>query len=117
MRTVAGGDPEYVAFAQSSGIRLTLNPNGVFGSLWAPSVVAQVRDMAADRQVQFGNHTWDHQDLTKLSSTEAARELTRNEQWIEDTFGSRPARTSVPPTGSTTPECSRWPVSSDTRAC
>ncbi len=83
---------EYVAFAQSSGIHLTLNPNGVFGSLWAPSVVAQVRDMAADRQVQFGNHTWDHQDLTKLSSTEAARDLTRNEQWIEDTFGitSRP---------------------------
>jgi peptidoglycan/xylan/chitin deacetylase (PgdA/CDA1 family) len=77
----------YVAFAQSSGIHLTLNPNGVFGDLWTPSVVAQVREMVANKQLQFGNHTWDHKDLTKLSEAAIQRELSRNEAWIEDTFG------------------------------
>ncbi|MGH8994795.1 MAG: polysaccharide deacetylase family protein [Acidimicrobiales bacterium] len=77
----------YVAFAQSSGIHLTLNPNGMFNELWTPSVVAQVREMVANKQVQFGNHTWSHKDLTKLPAAAIKRELSRNEAWIEDTFG------------------------------
>ena len=78
---------QYVAFAQNSGIHLTLNPNGVFGDLWTPSVVAQVREMVANKQLQFGNHTWDHKDLTKLKEAAIQSELSRNEVWIEDTFG------------------------------
>lgn len=77
----------YVEFAQSSGIHLTFNPNGLFHSLWTPSVVATVRAMAADKQVQIGNHTWDHADLTRLSATAIATDITRNEDWIEQTFG------------------------------
>lgn len=77
----------YVAFAQSSGIHLTLNPNGVYGDLWTSSVVAQVREMVANEQLQIGNHTWDHKDLTKLSDAAIQSELDRNEAWIEETFG------------------------------
>lgn len=77
----------YVAFARATGIHLTMNPNGVFGELWSPIVVNEVRDMVANKQVQFGNHTWDHRNLTTLSNPEIANELNQNEQWIEDTFG------------------------------
>jgi peptidoglycan/xylan/chitin deacetylase (PgdA/CDA1 family) len=43
--------------------------------------------MVANKQLQFGNHTWDHKDLTKLMEAAIQSELSRNEVWIEDTFG------------------------------
>jgi len=91
---------QYLAFAMSSGIHLTFNPNGVFGNLWNPTVVSQARVMVANRQIQFGNHTWDHKDLTKLPSGAVAEELSRNEQWIEDTFGVTARPYFRPPYGS-----------------
>ncbi len=78
---------QYVAFAESSGTHLTLNPNGVFGELWTPPVVSSVRSMLANKQVQMGNHTWDHANLLPLSSGAIAKEITRNEEWIQTTFG------------------------------
>ena len=82
---------KYVAFAQSTGIHITFNPNGVFGPLWTP-LVDIVRPLVATRQVQFGNHTWDHANLLTRSNTQIADELQRNEDWIQTTFGvtSRP---------------------------
>jgi peptidoglycan/xylan/chitin deacetylase (PgdA/CDA1 family) len=82
----------YVEFAQQSGIHITFNPNGAFGSLWTPSVVGSVRQMIANKQVQIGNHTWDHPNLLTLSNASIQSELNRNEQWIQETFGitSRP---------------------------
>lgn len=77
----------YVEFAQRSGIHITFNPNGVYGRLWTPSLVAEVRDMIADKQVQIGNHTWDHANLLPLSAAAIADEIIRNEDWIEQTFG------------------------------
>jgi len=82
---------KYVEFAQTSGIHITFNPNGVFGTLWAP-LANSVQEMVANRQVQIGNHTWDHANLVGLSSAKIADELNRNDEWIQRTFGitSRP---------------------------
>ncbi len=77
----------YIEFAQSSGIHITFNPNGTFNDLWTPTIVAAVREMVADKQVQIGNHTWDHANLLPLSNTAIVNEISRNESWIEQTFG------------------------------
>lgn len=76
----------YVEFARSSGIHLTFNPNGQFGSLWTPHVDV-VREMIAEKQVQIGNHTFNHPNLLQLSNTAVSDQLNRNEEWIEQTFG------------------------------
>jgi peptidoglycan/xylan/chitin deacetylase (PgdA/CDA1 family) len=78
---------QFVEFAEGSGMHMTFNPNGVFGYLWTPSIVAVVREMVQRRQVQFGNHTWDHANLLGLSNESIATEIVRNERWIEQTFG------------------------------
>jgi peptidoglycan/xylan/chitin deacetylase (PgdA/CDA1 family) len=82
----------YIEFAQGSGIHITFNPNGVNNSLWTPSLVAAARQMVAAGQVQIGNHTWNHANLLQLSNSGIVSELSRNEDWIEQTFGitSRP---------------------------
>ena len=78
---------QYVQFAQTSGIHITFNPNGVFGRLWTPAIVESLQPLIADKQVQIGNHTWDHANLVTLSNTAIADEINRNEEWIENTFG------------------------------
>ena len=83
---------KYVEFAQSSGIHITFNPNGVYDQLWTPQIVETLEPLIANKQVQIGNHTWDHADLRTLSTARIADELNRNEEWIETKFGitSRP---------------------------
>lgn len=76
----------YVAFAQSSGLHLTFNPNGQFSALWTPHLET-MRQMIADRQVQIGNHTFNHLDLRTLSASGIVDQLNRNEEWIEQAFG------------------------------
>jgi len=78
---------QYVAFARQSGVHMTINPNGVYGELWTPSIVADVRAMVANKQVQIGNHTWNHANLLPLSATAIGTEISRNEDWIGQTFG------------------------------
>ena len=78
---------QYIEFAQRSGIHITFNPNGVYNELWTPSIVAGVRQMVANQQVQIGNHTWDHANLLGLSTAAITSEISRNEDWIEQTFG------------------------------
>ncbi|HXA33501.1 MAG TPA: polysaccharide deacetylase family protein [Acidimicrobiales bacterium] len=83
---------KYVDFASSSGIHITFNPNGVYDSLWTPQIVETLQPLIANKQVQIGNHTWDHADLRPLSAAAIATELNRNEEWIQTKFGitSRP---------------------------
>ncbi|HLH28500.1 MAG TPA: polysaccharide deacetylase family protein [Acidimicrobiales bacterium] len=77
----------YVEFARTSGVHLTFNPNGAFNQLWTTEIVEDVREMVADEQVQIGNHTWSHANLLPLSVSAIEKEITRNEAWIEQTFG------------------------------
>lgn len=90
-----GFDPEtvagYVDFAQRTGIPITFNPNGVYRSVWAPHAQA-LRPLIEAGQVQIGNHTYSHEDITQLSDHHLRTEIERNDEWIEQTFGitSRP---------------------------
>ena len=77
----------YVEFAITSGIAITFNPNGRYKEFWTPSLVSSVREMIANGQVQIGNHTWSHPNLLTLSSKGIGEEITRNEDWINETFG------------------------------
>jgi peptidoglycan/xylan/chitin deacetylase (PgdA/CDA1 family) len=89
----------YVEFAQSSGVHLTFNPNGAYAKLWTPSLVADVRALVAQGQVQIGNHTWDHFNLTKLSDAAIGAEINLNEEWINATFGTSSKPYLRPPFG------------------
>ena len=81
----------YVAFAESSGIHITFSPNGIYNDLWKPHA-STLRSLIETGQVQIGNHTYSHQDVTRLSDSKLKSELERNEEWIQKTFGitSRP---------------------------
>jgi peptidoglycan/xylan/chitin deacetylase (PgdA/CDA1 family) len=76
----------YVAFAERTGIPITFSPNGTYGQIWGPKV-DRLAPLIARGQIQIGNHTWSHPDLTKLSETKIRDELNRNEDWIQKTFG------------------------------
>ena len=90
-----GADPAtlaaYVRLAQTTGLRLTFNPNGVRAASWEPQASA-LRPLLESGQVQIANHTFNHRSLVGLSSSEARAELERNEEWIQATFytSSRP---------------------------
>lgn len=77
----------YLKFAQDSGLRLTLNPNGMYSAAWTPDTIAMLRDLVSVGQVQIGNHTWGHENLLRLSTSRIADQIDRNEAWIADTFG------------------------------
>lgn len=88
--------PECVAAlveaVERTGAHVTLCPNGVYGpTSWSPSA-ERIKALIGTGQVGICNHTWGHKDLTTLSDDEVRDELTRNEEWIEATFGvsSRP---------------------------
>ncbi|WP_187976105.1 polysaccharide deacetylase family protein [Mycetocola sp. JXN-3] len=84
-----GADPEtvekYVDFAQRTGTRLTFFVNGHYPS-WT-QVADKLRPMVQSGQIQIGNHTWDHPALTKISDQQIRDELTKNDEFIEKTFG------------------------------
>ncbi len=76
---------KYARFAAATGTRLTFFLNGV-NPAW--TVHADLlRPLVASGQVQLGNHTWDHPDLTRLSDTQVVAELQRNHDFIRTTYG------------------------------
>jgi peptidoglycan/xylan/chitin deacetylase (PgdA/CDA1 family) len=83
---------EIVAAVQGSGLHATFSPNGYMGAAVWDSQAEAIAAMAASGQVSLCNHTWDHQDLTKLNAGQIRTELLRNEDWIQERFGvsSRP---------------------------
>ncbi|GAB3797428.1 polysaccharide deacetylase family protein [Humibacter antri] len=87
----------YAQFAQESGIRLTFFLNGVNAS-WTDNAPA-LRPLVESGQVQLANHTWDHADLTTLSSGGIERELRRNGDFIKNTYGVEAAPFYRPPYG------------------
>ncbi|MCS7460459.1 polysaccharide deacetylase family protein [Paenibacillus doosanensis] len=44
----------------------------------------------------IGNHSWDHADLSKLSSARIRTELTKTDEWIEKTVGFSPSLIRAP---------------------
>lgn len=75
----------YLDLARTSGLRLTFFPNGSNAS-WTEHA-ATLRPLVESGQVQIGNHTWSHRDLTQLPDREVADEISRNEAFFRRTFG------------------------------
>ena len=75
----------YTQFAKDTGIRLTYFVNGTYRS-WTDNA-ALLRPLVDSGQIQLGNHTWSHPDLTTLSAGRIGDEITRNDTFLKNTFG------------------------------
>jgi peptidoglycan/xylan/chitin deacetylase (PgdA/CDA1 family) len=72
-------------FCQASGTRLTFFVNGVNRS-WSDNAAA-LRPMVDSGQIQLGNHTWSHPDITRLGRAVVADQITRNADFLRNTYG------------------------------
>lgn len=88
----------YTQFARDTGIRMTFFVNGVYDS-WRDNA-ALLRPLVESGQIQLGNHTWSHPDLTTLDSAGIAEQLTRNDRFLRDTYGADATPYFRPPYGS-----------------
>jgi peptidoglycan/xylan/chitin deacetylase (PgdA/CDA1 family) len=75
----------YTQFAKDSGMRLTYFVNGIYPS-WTDNL-ALLRPLVESGQIQLGNHTWSHPDLTTRSKSAVAEELSRNDKFLKTSFG------------------------------
>ncbi|MEO9221558.1 MAG: polysaccharide deacetylase family protein [Mycobacteriaceae bacterium] len=88
----------YTQFAKDIGIRLTYFLNVQYRS-WTDNADL-LRPLVESGQVQLGNHTWSHPNLTQVSKSRIADELTRNDQFVQRTYGVSMAPYFRPPYGS-----------------
>jgi peptidoglycan-N-acetylglucosamine deacetylase len=75
----------YAALARRTGLRLTFFVNGLMTS-WTDHAPT-LRPLVDDGQVFMANHTWSHQDLTTLTAEQITDEVTRNERFLDSTYG------------------------------
>ena len=75
----------YTQFAKDSGVRLTYFVNGTYPS-WTDNL-SLLRPLVESGQIQLGNHTWSHPDLTTVSKQRVDDELTRNDLFLKSQYG------------------------------
>ena len=75
----------YTQFAKDTGVRLTFFVNGIYKS-WTENL-QMLRPLVDSGQIQLGNHTWSHPDLTTLPKDQIAQQLTRNDEFLKETYG------------------------------
>jgi peptidoglycan/xylan/chitin deacetylase (PgdA/CDA1 family) len=75
----------YTEFAKVTGVRLTYFVNGAYRS-WTENRDL-LRPLVDSGQIQLGNHTWSHPDLTKLPLTAVAEELRHTHDFLWKTYG------------------------------
>ncbi len=75
----------YTQFAKDTGVRLTFFVNGIYDS-WTDNL-AILRPLVESGQIQLGNHTWSHPDLTTLPADQIAQQITRNDEFLKKTYG------------------------------
>jgi peptidoglycan-N-acetylglucosamine deacetylase len=75
----------YTQFAKDSGIRMTYFVNGTYRS-WTDNTEL-LRPLVEAGQIQLGNHTWSHPDLTMLSKSRISEEITRNSTFLKTSYG------------------------------
>ena len=75
----------YTQFAKDTGVRLTYFVNGTYRS-WTDNL-ALLRPLVESGQIQLGNHTWSHPNLTKLPASRVAQQISRNDEFLKTTFG------------------------------
>ena len=95
----------YTQFAKDTGVRLTFFVNGMYPS-WTDNR-ALLRPLVDSRQIQLGNHSFSHPDLTAVSQRRIADEITRNDAFLKKTFGIDAAPYLRPPYGRHNPAVDR----------
>ena len=75
----------YAKLARDTGLRLTFFCNGV-NSGWT-SHADLLRPLHSENQIFIANHTWSHPDLLRLSPSEVADQVRRNEAFLHQTYG------------------------------
>lgn len=84
-----GASPEvvgaYIEFARATGARFTFFVTAYYDS-WTIHRDA-LRPLVDSGQIQLGNHTWDHADLTKLSASGISAQLERAKTYLWNNFG------------------------------
>ncbi len=75
----------YTQLAKDTGIRLTYFVNGVYDS-WRENAQL-LKPLVEAGQIQLGNHTWSHPDLTTLNKDQVVDQLQRNDRFLRNTFG------------------------------
>lgn len=92
----------YTQFAKDTGVRLTYFLNGVNDS-WTDNKDL-LRPLVESGQIQLANHTWSHPDLTTLSGSGVAEQLTRNDRFLADAYGADARPFFRPPYGNHNPQ-------------
>lgn len=87
----------YTQFAKDSGLRLTYFVNGRYSS-WTDHL-EMLRPLVDSGQIQLGNHTWSHPDLTKLPVGGMVDEIKRNDEFLKNTYGADATPFLRPPYG------------------
>lgn len=75
----------YTEFARDTGVRLTYFVNGAYRS-WTENQEI-LRPLVDSGQIQLGNHTWSHPDLTKLPLPAVAEELRHTHDFLWKAYG------------------------------
>lgn len=75
----------YTQFAKDTGVRLTYFVTGINRS-WTDNL-SLLRPLVESGQIQLGNHTWSHPYLTKVPASRVAQEISRNDDFLKNTFG------------------------------
>src|SRR5271170_7229064 len=75
----------FADFCRDSGTRLTFFVNGA-NSSWSVNAPA-LRPMVDSGQVQLGNHTWSHPDITRIAPGAVADQIRRNADFLRNTYG------------------------------
>jgi peptidoglycan-N-acetylglucosamine deacetylase len=70
----------------ATGAHATIFPNGTYSRSWVPQA-STIRRLVAKGQLQVGNHTFLHHDALLESPAAFLTDLSRDESWIERTFG------------------------------
>lgn len=72
-------------FCRNTGTRMTFFVNGANNS-WTANA-STLRPMVDSGQVQLGNHTWSHPDITRLGRDAVADQIRRNADFLRNTYG------------------------------
>lgn len=91
----------FAQFCRDTGTRITFFANGVNRS-WTVNAPA-LRPMVDSGQVQMGNHTWSHPDITKIGLDIVAQQIQRNKTFLQNTYGVDGTPYFRPPYGRHTP--------------
>jgi peptidoglycan/xylan/chitin deacetylase (PgdA/CDA1 family) len=104
-----GTDPAvvaaYIKFAQDTGARFTFFVTASYPA-WTQNRDA-LRPLVESGQIQLGNHTWSHPDLTTLTPAKVADQLLRTRKFLSDNYGVDGGPYYRPPYGRHNPKVDR----------